>query len=67
LAISPATNGGVISSSRCAPSRSKLKELAYLNSGLELTITDERIDRKSVFKIEVLRSEGDASSRCPGS
>src|ERR1051325_2811007 len=28
----------------------KLKELAYLDSGLEITITDERTDRKSVFK-----------------
>src|ERR1044071_4542240 len=30
----------------------KLKELSYLNSGLEITITDERTDRKSVFKFE---------------
>jgi DNA gyrase subunit B len=30
----------------------KLKELAYLNSGLEIVIVDERTDRKQVFKFE---------------
>src|ERR1041384_8125537 len=30
----------------------KLRELAYLNSGLEIVITDERTDRKQVFKFE---------------
>src|ERR1043165_718231 len=30
----------------------KLRELAYLNSGLEIVITDERSDRKQVFKFE---------------
>src|SRR3954464_15915600 len=30
----------------------KLRELAYLNSGLEITILDERNDRKQVFKFE---------------
>jgi DNA gyrase subunit B len=30
----------------------KLKELAYLNSGLEIIIVDERTDRKQVFKFE---------------
>jgi DNA gyrase subunit B len=30
----------------------KLRELAYLNSGLEIGITDERTDRKQVFKFE---------------
>jgi DNA gyrase subunit B len=30
----------------------KLRELAYLNSGLEIVILDERTDRKQVFKFE---------------
>jgi DNA gyrase subunit B len=30
----------------------KLKELAYLNSGLEIVLVDERTDRKQVFKFE---------------
>ena len=30
----------------------KLKELAYLNSGLEIVIFDERTDRKQVFKFD---------------
>src|SRR3954469_5440990 len=30
----------------------KLRELAYLNSGLEIAIADERNDRKQVFKFE---------------
>jgi len=30
----------------------KLRELAYLNSGLEIDIVDERTDRKQVFKFE---------------
>jgi DNA gyrase subunit B len=30
----------------------KLKELSYLNSGLEIVIVDERTDRKQVFKFE---------------
>jgi DNA gyrase subunit B len=30
----------------------KLKELAYLNSGLEIIIVDERTDRRQVFKFE---------------
>ncbi len=30
----------------------KLRELAYLNSGLEIVISDERTDRKSEFKFE---------------
>jgi DNA gyrase subunit B len=30
----------------------KLRELAYLNSGLEIDIIDERTDRKQVFKFE---------------
>ncbi|HET9621183.1 MAG TPA: DNA gyrase subunit B [Kofleriaceae bacterium] len=30
----------------------KLRELAYLNSGLEINITDERSDRKQTFKFE---------------
>ncbi|HEU4726609.1 MAG TPA: toprim domain-containing protein, partial [Kofleriaceae bacterium] len=30
----------------------KLRELAYLNSGLEIVIVDERTDRRQVFKFE---------------
>ena len=30
----------------------KLRELAYLNSGLEIVLSDERTDRKSEFKFE---------------
>jgi DNA gyrase subunit B len=30
----------------------KLRELAYLNSGLEIVISDERSDRRQVFKFE---------------
>jgi DNA gyrase subunit B len=30
----------------------KLRELAYLNSGLEIDIVDERTDRKAVYKFE---------------
>jgi DNA gyrase subunit B len=30
----------------------KLRELAYLNSGLEIDIVDERTDRKQIFKFE---------------
>ena len=30
----------------------KLRELSYLNSGLEITITDERTDKRQVYKFE---------------
>ena len=30
----------------------KLRELAYLNSGLEIAIVDKRTDRRPVFKFE---------------
>ena len=37
---------------RTTSSRQKLRELAYLNSGLEIVISDERNDKQQTFKFE---------------